>query len=123
MENQKEISTTQCTNKHRKNIKISTKQKYRTTSTKESVLKYVTDEVNLEDGENATSITIPHSNLQTVKYEYDEQNKVYKRYARKKAQTDWTTGENLTTKNIIITMCDNETLDDGENKGRQTLKT
>lgn len=25
-------------------------------------------------------------------------------------------------KNIIITMCDNETLDDGENKGRQTLK-
>ena len=41
----------------------------------------------------------------------------------KKAQTDWTTGENLTTKNIIITMCDNETLDDGENKGRQTLKT
>ena len=103
-------------------LKSAQNKKYRTTSTKESVLKYVTDEVNLEDGENATSITIPHSNLQTVKYEYDEQNKVYKRYARKKAQTDWKTGENLTTKNIIITMCDNETLDDGENKGRQTLK-
>jgi transcriptional regulator with XRE-family HTH domain len=103
-------------------LKSAQNKKYRTTSTKESVLKYVTDEVNLEDGESATSITIPHSNLQTVKYEYDEQNKVYKRYARKKAQTDWTTGKNLTTKNIIITMCDNETLDDGENKGRQTLK-
>ena len=69
-------------------LKSAQNKKYRTTSTKESVLKYVTDEVNLEDGENATSITIPHSNLQTVKYEYDEQNKVYKRYARKKAQTD-----------------------------------
>lgn len=103
-------------------LKSAQNKNYRTTSTKESVLKYVTDEVNLEDGESATSITIPHSNLQTVKYEYDEQNKVYKRYARKKAQTDWTTGKNLTTKNIIITMCDNETLDDGENKGRQTLK-
>ena len=103
-------------------LKSAQNKNYRTTSTKESVLKYVTDEVNLEDGESATSITIPHSNLQTVNYEYDEQNKVYKRYARKKAQTDWTTGKNLTTKNIIITMCDNETLDDGENKGRQTLK-
>ncbi len=37
------------------------------------MLNYVTDEVNLEDGQSAVSITIPHSNLQTVKYEYDEQ--------------------------------------------------
>ena len=97
-------------------------KKYRTTSTEKSVLNYVTDEVNLEDGQSAVSITIPHSNLQTVKYEYDETNKVYKRFARNKAQTDWTSGESLTTKNIIVTMCDNFDLNDGENKGRQTLK-
>ena len=95
---------------------------YRVTSTKDSVLNYVTDEVNLEDGQSAVSITIPHSNLQTVKYQYDEKNKVYKRFARNKAQTDWTTGDNLTTKNIIVTMCDNYDLNDGEKKGRQTLK-
>ena len=97
-------------------------KKYKTTSTEESVLNYVTDEVNLEKGQEATEITIPHSDLQTVKYEYDAENKVYKRYARGKAQTDWTSGENITTKNIIITFCDNYTLQDSENKGRQGLK-
>ena len=42
-------------------------KKYRTTSSEKSVLKYTTDEVKLEDGEEATTITIPHSDLQTVK--------------------------------------------------------
>ena len=103
-------------------LKSAKNKNYRVTSTKDSVLNYVTDEVNLEDGQSAVSITIPHSNLQTVKYQYDEKNKVYKRFARNKAQTDWTTGDNLTTKNIIVTMCDNYDLNDGEKKGRQTLK-
>ena len=95
---------------------------YRTTSTEESVLNYVTDEVNLEDGKSANTITIPHSDLQTVKYEYDEENKVYVRYARGEEQIDWDTEEPVTTKNIIITFCDNYTLSDKENKGRQGLK-
>ena len=97
-------------------------KKYRTTSDKTSVLNYVTDEVNLENGQNAVSVTIPHSNLQTVKYVYDAENKVYERYARKKEQKDWTTKKTITTKNIIITFCDNYTLSDNENKGRQGLK-
>ena len=60
----------------------------------------MTDEVNLEDGLGAVSVTIPHSSLQVVEYFYDEENKVYQRYARDKEQTDWTTGEPVTTKNI-----------------------
>ena len=103
-------------------LKASKSKGYKTTSDKKSVLNYTTDEVNLEDGQGATSVTIPHSTLQTVKYEYDEQNQVYKRYARKKAQTDWDTGNSITTKNIIITFCDNYTLPDSEDKGRQGLK-
>ena len=103
-------------------LKAAKSKGYKTTSSKESVLNYVTDEVLLESGQNATSVTIPHSTLQTVKYEYDEENQVYKRYARKKAQTDWDTGNAITTKNIIITFCDNYTLNDSENKGRQGLK-
>ena len=97
-------------------------KKYRTTSTATSVLNYTVDEVNLEDGQGAISVTIPHSNLQTVKYVYNEDSKVYERYARNKAQKDWTTGNPITTKNIIITFSDNYTLSDGENKGRQGLK-
>ena len=95
---------------------------YRTTSTETSVLKYVTDEVNLEDGQVAETITIPHSDLQTVTYEYDTENQVYVRYARGEEQVDWDTEEPVTTKNIIITFCDNYTLTDSENKGRQGLK-
>ena len=103
-------------------LKAAKAKGYKTTSTKKSVLNYTTDNITLEDGQGATSITIPHSNLQTVKYVYDEDNQVYKRYARNKAQTDWDTGDSITTKNIIITMCDNYTLEDSENKGRQGLK-
>lgn len=103
-------------------LKVAKAKGYKTTSDKESVLNYVTDEVKLEEGQGATTITIPHSSLQTVRYEYDEENQVYKRYARNKAQTDWDTGNNITTKNIIITLCDNYTLDDPENKGRQGLR-
>ena len=103
-------------------LKVAKAKKYKTTSDKKSVLNYTTGDVNLEDGQSATSVTIPHSTLQTVKYEYDEQNQVYKRYARNKAQTDWDTGNNITTKNIIITFCENYTLTDSENKGRQGLK-
>lgn len=103
-------------------LKVAKAKGYKTTSTKESVLNYVTDNVELKNGKGATTVIIPHSTLQNVKYEYDAQNQVYKRYARSKAQTDWDTGNSITTKNIIITFCDNYTLDDGENKGRQDLK-
>jgi len=103
-------------------LKIAEANKYRTTSNQDSILNYVTDEVNLENGENAIKVTIPFSTLQTVAYEYDEENKVYTRYARKELQKDWVTGEAVTAKNIIITFAENYTLTDSENKGRQGLK-
>ena len=103
-------------------IESAKNKKYKMTSKEESVLNYVTEEVNLENGQGAVSVTIPHSQLQTVKYVYDEENKVYEIYARGKEQTDWGTKDTITTKNIIITFCDNYTLTDTENKGRQGLK-
>lgn len=103
-------------------LKSAKSKKFKTTSSETSILNYVTAEVNLEDGEEAKSVTIPHSTLQTVKYVYNEEEKVYERYARNKQQTDWTSGNAITTKNIIITFCDNYTLTDSENKGRQGLK-
>lgn len=103
-------------------IESAKNKKYRMTSNKESVLNYVTEEVNLEAGQEALSVTIPHSERQVVKYFYDEEHKVYERNARGKEQTDWDTKQPITTKNIIITFCDNYTLSDKENKGRQGLK-
>ena len=72
---------------------------------------------------NATKVTIPHSKLHTVVYEYNAETKRYTRYARKKLQTDWTSKEPITTKNIIIEFINNTTLNDGENKGRQNVNT
>lgn len=100
---------------------IAEKYGYKTTSDEESLLKYSVDEVNLKDGIIANTVTIPHSKLQTVQYVYDEQNMNYVRYARGKEQTDWDTGESVTTKNIIVMFIDNYTLKDSENKGRQGL--
>ena len=124
-------------------LKIAERKGYGLTSTKESVLNYVAEEFMLEDKykvevienieteeneepktmvKSAQTVTIPHSKLQTVKYEYNEETKTYTRYARSKLQTDYITNEPVTTKNIIITMCDNYTLTDSEDKGRQGLK-
>lgn len=90
---------------------------YRLTSSQESVLKYVTDEVNLENGETADIVTIPYKSY-TVKYEYDEEKQVYTRYNGEKKQQDWTTGEDITTKNIIITFAQTTSIDSSD---RQNL--
>ena len=102
-------------------LSIAKDKGYSTTSSEESVLNYVTEEVNLEDGQDANTVTIPYSELHTVQYKYDEDTKRYTRYARGTLQTDGSTKENIDTKNIIIEFVQNSSLNDGSNKGRQTL--
>ncbi len=103
-------------------LEIATDKKgYRTTSNAESVLTYVTDEVELESELIADIVTIPYSQSNVVKYEYNPETKRYTRYSRNTLQKDWDTKEEITTKNIIITFVKNTTLNDGENKGRQTI--
>ena len=99
---------------------ICKKQNYKTTSNKESVLNYVPEEVNL-DGQSAKAVTIPYGTNHTVKYVYNEETGRYTRYSKGKKQTDEATGEDVTTKNIIVSLIRNTTLDDGEGKGRQEL--
>lgn len=127
---------------------IAERNGYNTTSDRKSVLNYVVKEVNLKEMykkeeekatnttvneattetqsteeivKNATNITIPYSPSYKVKYEYNPETKRYTRFANNVQQNDWTSKEPVTTKNIIITFCANTTLNDGENKGRQTL--
>ena len=102
-------------------MKIANREGYRTTTNKEPVLNYVVDEVNLEDGETAETVTIPYSYVNTVEYRYDEELKEYVRYSRGEKQVDWDSGKTVTTKNIIIEKAKNSTLNDGTDKGRQTL--
>ena len=106
-------------------LKIANDKGWRTTSDKESVLNYVTKEVDLnsEDSIVANTVTIPYATGHKVEYKYDVNTKRYTRYSKNKKMTDEATGEDVTTKNIIITFAQNYTLDDGENKGRQDVVT
>ena len=104
-------------------LEIANKKGYRTTSSKDSVLNYTTDEVNLENGQIAEDITIPYSASNKVEWIYNSETKRYTRYSKGDKQTDWTTGKDITAKNIIVEFIANSTLNDGENKGRQTMNT
>ena len=105
-----------------KNImKIAEREDYRTTTTADTVLNYVVEEVELEEGKTANTVTIPYSYSNTVRYEYDEDLKEYVRYSRDEKQVDWETEKTITTKNIIIEKIENWLLNDGTDKGRQTI--
>ena len=91
---------------------------------KDLLLNYSATEIDLSENiqaKSATDIKLIYSYYHTTSYEYDEENKVYKRSMSGKANNDLKTGEQYTAKNIIIYKVNNYTLDDGEGKGRQEL--
>ena len=97
---------------------------YTRDTNKDLLLNYSATELdlaNLEGAESAEDITLKYSYYHTTSYEYDKENKVYKRFMSGKANTDLTTGEQYTAKNIIVYKVGNKTINDGENKGRQDL--
>ena len=106
-------------------LKVAHGYGWRTTSDKESVLNYTTEEVNLdsEDAFAVGSVKIPYAKGHTVEYKYDSETGRYTRWSKGKMMYDEMTKEPVTTKNIIITLAENYTLDDGENKGRQDVLT
>ncbi len=88
------------------------------------LLNYSATEIDLTknaEAESANEITLKYSNYHTTSYEYDEENKVYKRFMSGKANIDLETEEQYTVKNIIVYKVKNYTLYDGENKDRQEL--
>ena len=108
-----------------KNVKEYAESKgYTRDTNKDLLLDYSVDEIDmsaLEGAEVANNIDIEYSYYHSTSYEYDEENKVYKRSMSGKANVDLETGEQYTAKNIIIYKVRNYTLNDGENKGRQEL--
>ena len=95
---------------------------YRTTTSDRNVLNYVTDEVNIEDGQVANNVEIPYSSTNKVKFAYNSETKLYERYINDKLQKDFLTDEALTTKNIIITYANNYTTNEENGNGRQAIE-
>ena len=98
--------------------------KKRTTRNKDLLLNYSAKSVDLASIANnkvANKVSIPYSNSVVSSYEYGPEAKVYKRFVNGKEHTDYVTKKQYTFKNIITYQVKNTTLNDGENKGRQTL--
>lgn len=90
---------------------------------KELLLKYSIDSLDLANVLNskpANKISINYSNNTTSSYEYDEVEKVYKRFVNNQEHKDYVTGKQYTFKNIITYQVSNYTIA-GDEKGRQTL--
>ena len=98
----------------------------RTERKNDLLLNYSVDEIDmasLDGAIPAENVSIKYSGTITSSYEYDSEAKVYKRFVNDKEHTDYVTKEQYTFKNIITYQVDNYTLNDGENKGRQTMTT
>lgn len=78
---------------------------YRTTSDKGLLLKYSEEELDLSkytSAIKADNVSIKYSSYRTSKYTYDSTNKTYLRFMNSMKNTDLTTGEQYTAKNIIV---------------------
>ncbi len=96
-------------------------QGYTRDTNKDLLLNYSVDEINLnkkEDAQKADSVYIKYSYYTDTSYEYDAENKVYKRSMSGTPHKDAITGEQYTVKNIIITPIENYSYD---SYGRQKL--
>ena len=99
------------------------KQKgYDRDTNKKLLLKYSVDEIDLsekEDAAKADNIFLKYSNYTNSSYEYDSENKVYKRSMSGTAHVDAITGDQYTYKNIIVAPLKNYSYD---SYGRQKLE-
>lgn len=103
--------------------KIVAKKGYRTTSTKDLLLNYSVDEINLDKEENvvaANKVNIVYSTSTTTSYLYNTETKVYGRSVNGTIQKDYATKKQITAKNIIIALVSNGYIAD-DAKGRQEL--
>ncbi|MCI9585595.1 MAG: DUF3048 domain-containing protein [Bacilli bacterium] len=95
---------------------------YMRDTNKDLLLNYSVDEINInkkEDAKKADKIYIKYSYYTDTTYEYDEENKVYKRSMSGTAHVDAITGDQYTAKNIIIIPIKNHSYD---SYGRQKLE-
>lgn len=84
-------------------------KKYRTTTEKEILLNYTSENIDLSKKENskvAKTISIPYSYSYNVEFKYNNETKKYDRYVNGKNHKDYFTGKQFDSKNIIVVLID-----------------
>lgn len=102
-------------------LRFASYKNYRITSEKGPIVEYNSKDTEISGGNKAKEIKIKYSNLQSTRYEYDEESKTYLRFKRDYAHKDRFTDEQFYAKNIIAIYVRDELLNDPENKGRREL--
>ena len=98
---------------------------YRKTTNEKTLLNYSIDSIDLSQMEGAipaNQILIKYSGSANTSYEYDAENKNYKRSVNGAPHMDYEGGFQYTAKNIITYQVKNSTII-GDEKGRQDLET
>ena len=102
-------------------LKVAAKRAYETTSTKDTLLNYSIDEIDLSTMEGAIkadNVFIEYSSYQKNTFKYDSINKVYNKYSNDTLRKDYVTGEAFKAKNIITYQVNNYSMD---SYGRQEI--
>ena len=102
-------------------LKVADKRGYETTSTKDTLLNYSVDEIDLSTMEGAIkadNVFIEYSSYQENTFKYDPINKVYNKYSGDTLRKDYVTGEAFKAKNIITYQVNNYSMD---SYGRQEI--
>lgn len=102
-------------------LKVANKRGYETTSTKDTLLNYSVDEIDLSTMEGAIkadNVFIEYSSYQENTFKYDPVNKVYNKYSGDTLRKDYVTGEAFKAKNIITYQVNNYSMD---SYGRQEI--
>ena len=102
-------------------LKVADKRGYETTSTKDTLLNYSVDEIDLSTMEGAIkadNVFIEYSSYQENTFKYDPVNKVYNKYSGDTLRKDYVTGETFKAKNIITYQVNNYSMD---SYGRQEI--
>lgn len=102
-------------------LKVADKRGYETTSTKDTLLNYSVDEIDLSTMEGAIkadNVFIEYSSYQENTFKYNPVNKVYNKYSGDTLRKDYVTGEAFKAKNIITYQVNNYSMD---SYGRQEI--
>lgn len=102
-------------------LEVADKRGYETTSTKDTLLNYSVDEIDLSTMEGAIkadNVFIEYSSYQENTFKYNPINKVYNKYSGDTLRKDYVTGEAFKVKNIITYQVNNYSMD---SYGRQEI--
>lgn len=98
------------------------RSKYRTTTERDPVLEYNSENTDLLSEDRVQEVELKYSSAYNSGFKYDEKSRMYLRYRKGNPQMERVSGEQLKAKNILIQITGVSSID-GDLKGRMEVQT